>query len=168
MIEFGVLALFPLCMAYAASSDILTMKIPNKLSILLVLSFVAFALAVGAPLQTITWHIACGLLVLLVTFAMFSFGWMGGGDAKLAAATAVWMGWSSVLDYTLISALLGGALTLTLLLARNWPLPPRLMSQAWLARLHDKKTGIPYGVALAAAGLLIYPQTLVWTAAIGA
>ncbi|HEY8580272.1 MAG TPA: prepilin peptidase [Beijerinckiaceae bacterium] len=168
MIELGVLVLFPVCMAYAATSDILTMTIPNRLSVLLVGGFIIFAAAVGATPQTIGWHIACGLLVLLVTFAMFSFGWMGGGDAKLAAATAVWVGWASVLDYALMAAVLGGALTLFLLLARSWPLPAMLLSQPWLVRLHDRKTGIPYGVALAAAGLLIYPHTFIWTQAAGA
>jgi len=57
------------------------------------------------------------------------------------------------------SALIGGALTLALLFWRGVPLPEMLISQNWLVRLHDPKEGVPYGIALAAAGLLVYPQT---------
>ena len=39
-----------------------------------------------------------------------------------------------------------------------------MSKQAWIARLHDAKTGIPYGIALAAAGVMVYPQTSLWVA----
>jgi prepilin peptidase CpaA len=92
---------------------------------------------------------------------------MGGGDAKLAAATSVWLGWSLVLEYSLIASVAGGVLTLGILLARQWPLPLSLLRHKWIERLHDAKTGIPYGIALSFAGLVIYPQTEVWRAAFG-
>ncbi len=96
------------------------------------------------------------------------FGWVGGGDAKLAAATALWLGWDHVLDYGLAASVIGGLLTLALLQARRWPLPQWAFRQEWIARLHDQATGIPYGIALAIAGLLVYPDTAVWLHAIGA
>lgn len=104
------------------------------------------------------------LAVLVVTFALFAFGWIGGGDAKLAAATALWMGWENLADYLLISTFIGGVLTLLILYARKWPLPTSLLRQNWIARLHDKATGVPYGIALAAAGLALFPQTHFWVA----
>ncbi|GFO82863.1 MAG: hypothetical protein A49_24900 [Methyloceanibacter sp.] len=54
-----------------------------------------------------------------------------------------------------------------LLLMRSLPLPATLYSQQWITRLHDSKEGVPYGIALAAAGLLVYPDTL-FMAALGA
>ena len=63
--------------------------------------------------------------------------------------------------------LLGGALTLLLLSFRTLPLPQYLAAQGWVQRLHDKKSGVPYGIALAAAALLVYPDTL-WMQAIPA
>ena len=167
MIEIFALLVFPALMAFAASSDLLTMTISNKVSIALTAGFLGFALLLQMPLETIALHFACGALVLIITFSMFCFGWVGGGDAKLAAATSVWVGWSLVLEYGLIASVAGGLLTLGILLARQWPLPPNLMRHKWIDRLHDARTGIPYGIALAFAGLLIYPQTEVWRAAFG-
>jgi prepilin peptidase CpaA len=86
-------------------------------------------------------------------------GWIGGGDAKVAAATALWFGFGHLLDYLLSASLFGGVLTLTLLQFRQWPLPYPLSGQTWLLRLHAKDSGIPYGIALAFSALLIYPET---------
>ena len=154
-----VLLVFPLAMAFAAASDLLTMRISNKVSLVLVAGFALAALGAGLPLAAIGWHLAAAALVLAVCFGFFAAGWMGGGDAKLASATALWLGWSHVLDYAVSASLLGGLLTLVLLSARALPLPALLMRQDWVARLHCAKTGIPYGIALAAAGLLVYPNT---------
>ena len=90
----------------------------------------------------------------------------GGGDAKLAAAAALWFGFDHLLQYLLDAALLGGALTLLIINFRLMPLPPRLEQWAWVARLHEKKAGVPYGIALAAAALLVYPDT-VWMKPLG-
>ncbi len=167
MIEFVALLLFPALMAYAASSDLFTMTIPNRVALALLGGYIGFALLVSVPPATIALHLACGGLVLAITFAMFCFGWMGGGDAKLAAATSVWLGWSLVLEYSLVASLLGGVLTLGIICARQWPLPSSLMRHPWIERLHDARTGIPYGIALACAGLVIYPHTQIWRAAFG-
>jgi prepilin peptidase CpaA len=165
MTQIIALVAFPLMMAYAASSDLLTMTIPNLLSLLLVTAYLALAVLVGQTWQAMGFNVLCGLGMLSLTFAMFCFGWIGGGDAKLAAATAVWFGWPDVVQYTLVAAIFGGALTLLILLLRRWPLPSSLMRQAWIARLHDPQSGVPYGVALAAAGLCLYPETALWVAA---
>ena len=63
------------------------------------------------------------------------------------------------MDYLLYASLFGGALTLLLIQLRQWPLPYPLASQAWLLRLHAKDSGIPYGIALAVAALMVYPET---------
>jgi prepilin peptidase CpaA len=63
------------------------------------------------------------------------------------------------MNYLLYASLFGGALTLLLLQFRQWPLPYALTGQLWLERLHAKDTGIPYGIALAIAALMIYPET---------
>jgi len=166
MVEALLLLVFPASMAYAASSDLLTMRIPNELTLALAAAYVAFALAINAPTSTIGLHLPCGALVLALTFGMCCMGWMGGGDAKLAAATALWFGWSMVLEYLLLASILAGALTLAILFARQFPLPPRLLRHSWIVRLHDRKTGIPYGIALAAAALILYPRTTMWDAAL--
>lgn len=168
MIDILALVLFPALMAYSAWSDLFTMTIANWISALLVLSFVALAMVSGLPFHAILFdHLACGVAVLVLTFSLFAFGWIGGGDAKLAAATAVWIGWTLLSDYGLVASLLGAALTVGLLRFRKLDLPKRMSAQAWIARLHDRATGVPYGVALASAGLLIYPETALWHAVVG-
>jgi prepilin peptidase CpaA len=168
MIENAALIIFPALMAYAASSDLLTMTISNRISIALVVSFLGLAFAVQMPWQDILFSLGCGLSILALTFSLFCFGWIGGGDAKLAAATAVWLGWGHILDYGIAASIFGGLLTIVLIQLRKWPLPQVLLRQPWIARLHDNATGIPYGIALAGAGLVVYPHSQVWLRAIGA
>ncbi|PPD16226.1 MAG: peptidase [Methylobacterium sp.] len=158
-----LLLVFPALMAFAAMSDLLTMTIPNRVSLLLVATFLVMAWLTGMDWQTIGLHIAAGALVLVITFTLFALGWIGGGDAKLAAATGLWCGFGVLLDYALAASVLGGLLTLLILSWRRLLLPEFALKVNWIARLHHAKTGIPYGIALAAAGLLVYPNTLVWT-----
>jgi prepilin peptidase CpaA len=163
----AILMFFPLLMALSASSDLFTMTIPNKISIALVLGYFALAIALGVPAKTIAINVGCALGVLIVTFAMFSRGWIGGGDAKLAAATALWIGGALLLDYSLMASVFGGIITFALIVGRKFALPARLSRLEWLARLHQPKGDVPYGIALAIAGLVVYPQTQIWQAAAG-
>jgi prepilin peptidase CpaA len=159
---FATLVFFPILMAYAAFSDLFTMTISNFVSLALVALFFVLAVALGVPAKEMGFHAAAGGLMLIVTFIMFSRGWIGGGDAKLAAATALWVGFDHLFDYSLYAAVLGGLLTVIILLVRRYPLPTILIRQNWIARLHDQGSGVPYGIALAVAGLLLYPQTGIW------
>jgi prepilin peptidase CpaA len=153
------LSLFPALMAFAAASDLLTMTISNRVSLILAVGFLVLAPASGMPFQEILLHVGAGLTVLVIAFACFAMGWMGGGDAKVAAAAAMWFGFGHLLNYLLYASLFGGVLTLLLLQFRQWPLPWQLAGQPWLLRLHAKETGIPYGIALAIGALMVYPET---------
>jgi prepilin peptidase CpaA len=153
------LALFPALMAFAASSDLLTMTISNRLSLALAGGFFLLTFITGMGLTAIGMHLAAGALVLTVCFGFFAMGWIGGGDAKLAAATALWFGFDYLLDYLVYASLFGGALTLLLIQFRRLALPDVLARQAWIAKLHDDGAGVPYGIALAAAALVVYPKT---------
>jgi prepilin peptidase CpaA len=155
------LTLFPALMAFAASSDLLTMTISNRVSIVLVGGFFAMALVVGMNPAVIMTHIGAAGLVLVVAFVFFAAGWIGGGDAKLAVATALWLGFDHLLAYLVCASLFGGLLTLALIKLRTYPLPGLLLGQEWAERLHRRDSGVPYGIALAAAALIVYPDT-VW------
>lgn len=153
------LLLFPALMAYAATSDLLTMTIPNRVALVLAGGYFALALMMGSGPAEMASHAAAGLLVLVIGFGLFARGWIGGGDAKLAAATALWLGFEYLLPYLLYASILGGVLTLLLLQARALPLPAPLVGREWAERLHRANAGIPYGIALAGSALLIYPDT---------
>lgn len=159
MISTLVLFVFPVLMAYAASSDLLTMRIANWLVAILVAAYFALALYAGLPLEQIGTSVAAAAIVLAIAFAFFAFGWIGGGDAKLVAATTLWVGFGMMFQYLIYAALLGGGLTLLILALRRYPLPAMLQKQRWLDRLHDSKSGVPYGITLAIAALLVYPET---------
>src|SRR5262245_8777605 len=140
------LILFPALMAYAASSDLLTMTISNRVSLILIGGFFALALAVGMSGTAILMHIAAAAVVLTVAFICFAQGSVVFGDAKLAAASSLWLGFSHLLDYLLYASVFGGALTLALIYIRMVPLPRLLANQEWAMRLHQKNAGIPYGI----------------------
>ena len=158
------LTLFPGMMAFAASSDLLTMTIANRVSLILIAGFFALAALNGISGAELLSHLGAGALVLAMAFFCFACGWIGGGDAKLAAATALWLGFGHLFDYLVYASLLGGALTLLIVQFRTMPMPPLLAGQEWAERLHRDGGGVPYGIALAAAALLVYPQTQWMTA----
>ena len=165
-VDLARLVFFPAAMAFAASSDLLTMTISNRVSLILVAGFFVLAGMNGMSLFEVASNLAAACTVLLVAFGFFTRGWIGGGDAKLAAATALWLGFDHLLTYLVYASLFGGVLTLLLLQFRFLPLPPVLARHEWVERLHRKNSGVPYGISLAAAALAVYPETQ-WMAPIG-
>jgi prepilin peptidase CpaA len=166
IVDVARLLIFPALMAFAASSDFFTMTISNRITLILVAGFVALAVGTGMPVAEMLDHAGAGGLVLAVTFAFFLFGWIGGGDAKLAAATALWLGWTHLLDYLLYASIFGGVLTFGLIEFRKFSMPRMLIGKVWAERLHQPGGGVPYGIALAVAALVVYPSTI-WMQALG-
>src|SRR6476646_5869715 len=159
ILDIARLMLFPALMAFAAASDLFTMTISNRVSLALVACFLVLAPAGGMGLTDMLAHAGAGATVLAIGFTCFAMGWVGGGDAKVAAGAALWFGFDHLLNYLVYASLFGGALTLLLLQLRQWPLPSQFIGQAWLLKLHDKQSGIPYGIALAIGALMVYPET---------
>jgi prepilin peptidase CpaA len=143
--------------------DLFTMTIPNRISAAMVLMFLPFALVAGLGPWEILTHIGAGLIVLLIGVLLFIPGWFGGGDAKLMAASALWIGLDHLFPYAFFVALAGGAIAFAFSSVRSVPLPAPLLGQPWALRLHRREAGVPYGLALAAGALIVYPQT-VWFA----
>jgi prepilin peptidase CpaA len=159
ILEAIKLTLFPAMMAFAASSDLLTMTIANRVSAILIGGFVLLAILLGMGATDMLMHAGVAVAVLVVAFVFFTQGWIGGGDAKLAAVTVLWLGLGHLADYLVYASLLGGALTLLMIQFRAMPMPQILAGRAWAERLHANDGGVPYGIALAAAALLVYPHT---------
>ena len=160
------LFLFPLLMAFSAFSDLFTMTISNRVSLLLIAGFAVMAALIGMIPTDVLSHVGAGLAVLAATFTLFTCGWIGGGDAKLAAATALWLGFDPLMEYLLVASVLGGVLTLLIMRFRLTPMPAMLQTQQWAVRLHQVDAGVPYGIALAAGALAVYPHT-VWMKPLG-
>jgi prepilin peptidase CpaA len=155
-------------LVWASFFDLLTFTIPNWLCALLAASFFPAAMAAHLPLAALAEQIACGLTILAATFLLFQFGWLGGGDAKLAAAIALWLGWKGLPLFILQTGLWGGALAALLLLLRQLPLPLMIINQRYVARLRDPQEGAPYGIALTFGGILALSHSALWALVGGA
>lgn len=147
-------------MAHAALSDIVRYEIPNWVSVAAAAAFLPFAHAAGWGGFSMVLHVAAGVVVLAVGILLFTSRIIGGGDAKLMAAAAVWMGWDDLLTLVLGVALAGGAFTVALLVFRRIELPAALAAKPWLGRLHAKDQGVPYGVAIAATAVFLFFRLL--------
>jgi prepilin peptidase CpaA len=157
MFEAIVFVVFPFAMIFAALSDLFTMTIANRVSLILIATFAVLAPISGMEMATYGMHFAAAGLVLAVTFTLFAIGGFGGGDAKLLTAIALWCGFSPVLvEYLLFAALFGGWLTIGLVMYRGTHLEEAASARfAFLERLGRKDVGVPYGIALGAAGLYV-------------
>ncbi|WVT73261.1 prepilin peptidase [Sinorhizobium chiapasense] len=159
MTEAAIFVVFPFCLGVAAFSDLLTMTIPNRVSVVLLGSFLVVALMAGLDFGEIGQHMAVALAVFAVCFGLFAANVMGGGDAKLLTASAIWFGFTpSLTAFLLYVSIFGGLLTLAILLLRRQenvilasgiPVPQLLLTA--------KK--IPYGVAIALGGFAAYPSS---------
>lgn len=164
MIEAAILVVFPFAMVHAAISDMLSMTIINRVSLLLVGAFVLVAPATGMLWSDFSMHLAAFALLLGICFAFFAIGAMGGGDAKLIASTSLWFGLSfQLMEYLLLSSLLGGILTISILSYRRSPIAVYASQVGFLRRLADPKEKIPYGIALGIGGLLAFPDSALAT-----
>jgi len=166
------LVFLPALLVVAAVSDLLSFTIPNAVPASIIALFVVFllelALAGHALSFTATgFHLLAGLAGLVLGMAFFAAGWIGGGDAKLFAAVALWLGWGVLFEYAIALSLLGGVLTFGIIVLRRFPLPAKLAAWSWVARLADPKAGIPYGIALAAAALIVLPDTELFAMTVG-
>ena len=158
--ELLVLGVLPILLAMGALWDVATFKIPNFVSLSLLVAFFLYVLAVHMPLGNLGAHFLVGAMGLTIGFFLFALGYVGGGDAKFLAVILLWIGGGrDAIDYALIASIAGGALTLVLISIRSLPLPSMLAGQPWISRLHDAKSGVPYGVALATGALLVLPYT---------
>jgi prepilin peptidase CpaA len=157
--KFAILTVLPGAVTFAAAMDLLTLRIPNAICAVLAAAFFPLGLLAGMDVFQFGSHLAAGLAMLALGLMLFIPGWCGGGDAKLMAAIALWVGFDDLLAYVCDVTLAGGIIAALFSTARSIPLPRQLLGEPWALRLHRPEAGIPYGLALAAGALLVYPQT---------
>ncbi|GAB4525743.1 MAG: prepilin peptidase [Amphiplicatus sp.] len=159
MVPLMILSVFPAALLIAAANDLYEFKIPNWVSIVLFTAYFAGGLALGAPAGLYLEGLLIAAAALAVGFALFAFRIPGGGDAKLLAAIAPWVGLAGLGGFLLNMAFAGAALAIALILFRKTPPLPIYAHAPWIMRLHQTPKDIPYAVAIAAGGLLSFPQT---------
>ena len=168
-VQTALLMIFPALVILGGVKDLVSYRIPNWISLALIAGFLAAAgagLAAGAAPGALAMNLAAGLAGLVLGVALFALGWIGGGDAKLFAAAALWIGWPGAVTYLGVTAVAGGAFSVLLLSLRS-PLarPLVLAGPAWFARLGEPGENVPYGVAIAIGALTAYPASILVTSA---
>jgi prepilin peptidase CpaA len=169
-ISVTLLVVLTALLVAAAISDLASFTIPNAVPASMIALFIVFLLELALKghamsFSGVGYHLLAFLAGFVVGMALFAAGWIGGGDAKLFAAAALWLGWGMLFEFVIVLSLVGGLLTFSLLSLRRFLLPARLAAWPWLSRLADPKAGVPYGVAFAAAALIVLPDTELFRAA---
>ena len=153
-----LIAIFAVLVIVAAVRDLTTFTIPNWISVALAVAFVPAAIVAGVPMATMGWSVLVGLAMLIAGVVMFALRWIGGGDAKLMAAAAMWLGVQGLAPFVLFTGLAGGGLALALLAARStWVRPFAAVGPSWVDRLATPGGATPYGVAIAVGALAAFP-----------
>ena len=159
MLAYLTISVFPAALLVAAANDIYEFKIPNWISITLILAFPVAGLAVGASPRIILEGLVIGAGALAVGFALFAGRIVGGGDAKLFAAITPWIGAGALGPFLLYTAIGGLVLAMVMGAFRTLPILPIYARAPWLIELHSRSKDLPYAVALGAGGLLSFSQT---------
>ncbi|THD62856.1 prepilin peptidase [Phenylobacterium sp.] len=155
-----ILLVFPILAIAAGLRDVVSYTIPNWMPGVLILGFAAAAVALGLPWRLAAADVAVGLVALIAGMGMFAAGWIGGGDAKLFAAAALWLGLAGAPTYLLVTGVAGGALAAGLLALRSASVRPLISAgPAWFVRLAEPGEGVPYGVAIALGALVAFPMS---------
>lgn len=157
--------LFSIPLIIAALNDAASMKIPNWVSVALIAGYFLIVPFVWQGFADFGVHLLVGLTFLVAGFAMFAFGWLGGGDAKLMAAAALWMTWPDSVVFILYTTLFGAALGLFLLVGRAF-IPVRVMTSAWMYTMFKDQKKMPYGLAIAAGGIYTISQSAIMKVAL--
>jgi prepilin peptidase CpaA len=154
---FWLSLFFPLCLVIAMVTDFRRFEIPNLVCLALALSFLPVAYLADFSLPQIGWRLGIGALMFLVGLALFSMRLFGGGDGKLLAAASIWTGHEALPGFLFYVAIFGGLLAITVVLLRKTRLAETIPESSIWAKFLNRENGIPYGVAIGCAGLMIFP-----------
>ncbi len=156
---FGFEFFFIFCVIYAMITDYRGLRIPNAVSVVLALGFIPFALFAGSAIPLLA-HFGIAALVFLLLFAFFAFGWLGGGDVKLASAIMLWAGPVHGASFVVLFALFGGVLALGLFSMRYALLQyPQIEGFPVLSKISSwARAGLcPYALPIGLAALCVAP-----------
>ncbi|MCB9990819.1 MAG: prepilin peptidase [Rhodospirillales bacterium] len=163
---FMVLFLFSVLVALglgalAAWSDFKGMTIPNAIAaVVLAAFFVAFAAihfaGVDAIFGSLKTHIIVGIVMLVITFGMFSARMIGGGDSKLVTAYAFWMQPYMLFTFLFYMMLFGAILGFFALIVKKAKPFKNAKEASWLYRLQKGEGVVPYGIPIALGAVIAF------------
>ena len=146
-------------MIFAATHDALSRRVSNRLTALIAVVFFPLAWVEGMPLIAMPIHLGAGIGLLVLGFCLFSFGFFGGGDAKLLAAAGIWFGIDGLVQFLAFTVITGGLLALAVLAWSVISIDAELRGIALSRRAAWLKPSVPYGYAIAAGAILAFPDS---------
>ena len=158
----AVLAIAVGVLVIVAYEDARARRIPNALSFATAALGLA-RIALAAQVIDAGYTLASAIIILAITFALFQRGAIGGGDAKILPATVLLIGYRELFGFLFWMSLCGGALALATLAVERLDLSFRRLprtahvsptGQGDRGRLASKGSTVPYGVAVATAGVI--------------
>jgi prepilin peptidase CpaA len=102
----------------AACFDVLRLRIPNIIPLGLIALF-ALRLLVGPGVAAPLDHFLAMALTLLILVPVFALDMLGGGDVKLLAAVALWLGMPKLAALLILVGIVGGIFALFWLAMRS-------------------------------------------------
>ena len=162
--QFLSQSLLPVLLIIAGASDTLSFRIPNWLTALTALLFFPMALLTHMPLNEMALHMAAGLALFVAGFIFFQLNIFGGGDAKLMAAAGLWFGLNQSLPFLVNTVIAGGVLALivgiwSMIMLESDIHAPDFEFRGVVKRLRGLKPNVPYGLAFALGGILVFRDT---------
>ena len=140
-ISLGLMVLLGVLMIAAAISDLRSRTISNELNAAIALLAIPFWIASGlAAWPDVPIQFGAAFAVFLVFAGLFAIGAMGGGDVKMIGAVMLWIPLPLFMPTLTVMAVGGGILSAIMLIYMK-------------LRPSEKAAEVPYGVAIAAAGL---------------
>lgn len=153
------LCIITFVLVHSAISDFVSYRIPNWVLAFGGVAFVPAALLAALPFAQFAASVGAALLVLAAGFVLFSRNLIGGGDAKMAAVTALWCGADQAIPFLVHATLIGGILAIGLAALRRMVQHGKAPRFPGIEALQSGRREIPYGVALALGGLTVLPST---------
>jgi prepilin peptidase CpaA len=156
--DAALLALATGALALSACCDARSRRIPNELSAAIALIGLVRICLAKHP-SAVAADLAAGAAVFAAAFVFFCKGAFGGGDVKLVTATTLLVGYHDAFSFLIIMSFCGAGLALfvalrsRLLAGASESRAPALSSAAPSRREAILGESVPYGVAIAGAGI---------------
>ncbi|MBM3927461.1 MAG: peptidase [Sphingomonadales bacterium] len=148
-LSLPLLAMLGLFLLSAGIEDVRTREIANWKTASIALLSPLWWWSLGlAPWPEMAVQVAVGAIVFAIFVGAFALGMMGGGDVKLIGALALWLPPFATVSMLIVMSLVGGALTLVLLIEAR-------------VKRSGRAIEVPYGVAIAVAGLLAIREPII-------
>lgn len=153
---------FPICLAVSAISDVKTGEIPNFVSLILIVVGLLLLLLKDVPFDEFVVRSGISIAILAICLLLFRFSMLGGGDGKLLTAASIWSGPQFTLPFLVMTSLAGGCIALAIILLRRLPKKYQDNLPFVLKKYCCSTQGIPYAVAIAISGFLLWcPNELI-------